>query len=146
MDHRRIYASPELNFYITPLYDSRKIYLYICIYFIQCLMNVILTYDFICISILSLSLEKYFSGLILDLRPANETSLQSNTLSHWLGANLESALTSLFLSFLLCTLPLSTCLCISFLPLLMLRIYSFMYWQSGTSDPLVLMLVVGVRS
>ena len=32
------------------------------------------------------------SGLILGLCPANETSLQSNAVSHWLGANLESAL------------------------------------------------------
>ena len=31
------------------------------------------------------------TGLILGLHPANE-SLQSNTVSHWLGANLESAL------------------------------------------------------
>ena len=31
------------------------------------------------------------TGLILGLGPANETSLQSNAVSHWLGANLESA-------------------------------------------------------
>ena len=38
---------------------------------------------------LSWSPQKH-SGLILGLRPANEkTSLQSNTVSHWLGANLE---------------------------------------------------------
>ena len=33
-------------------------------------------------------------------------------------------------------------LCITVLPLYMLRIYSFMYWKSGTSDLLVLMLFV----
>ena len=30
-----------------------------------------------------------FTGLILGVHAANETSLQSNTVSHWLGANLE---------------------------------------------------------
>ena len=32
------------------------------------------------------------TGLILGMRPVNETSLQSNAVSHWLGAILESAL------------------------------------------------------
>ena len=31
------------------------------------------------------------TGLILGLHPANEMSLQSNAVSQWLGANLESA-------------------------------------------------------
>ena len=34
----------------------------------------------------------YNSGMILGMGQANERSLQSNTVSHWLGANLESAL------------------------------------------------------
>ena len=33
-----------------------------------------------------------FSGLILGLRPANETLLQSNAVSHWQGPYLESVL------------------------------------------------------
>ena len=45
------------KFYTAPLYDNRKISLCICIHSIQCLIDVILTYDFICIFILSLSLE-----------------------------------------------------------------------------------------
>ena len=32
-----------------------------------------------------------YAGLILGLHQANETSLQSKTISHWLGTNLESA-------------------------------------------------------
>ena len=36
--------------------------------------------------------NKTNSELILGLRPAKETSLQSNAVSHWLDANLESAL------------------------------------------------------
>ena len=36
IDHRRIYASPELSSHIAPLYDNRKISLCICICFIQC--------------------------------------------------------------------------------------------------------------
>ena len=35
--------------------------------------------------------------LILVLRPVNETSLQSNAVSHWLGTNLESALSTLLI-------------------------------------------------
>ena len=46
--------------YTFYFYDSRKISLSICIYFIQCLINVILTYDFIWIFILSMSLESPF--------------------------------------------------------------------------------------
>ena len=56
IDHQRIYASPEQIFCIAPLYHSRKISLCICIYFIKCIINVILTYDFM-YKILSLSLE-----------------------------------------------------------------------------------------
>ena len=33
IDHRRIYASPELKFYITPLYDSRKISMYLYLFY-----------------------------------------------------------------------------------------------------------------
>ena len=36
--------------------------------------------------------RQHNSGLILGLRPGNETSLQSNAVAHWLGPNLESAL------------------------------------------------------
>ena len=32
------------------------------------------------------------SGLILGLRPVNETALLCNDVSHWLGTNIESAL------------------------------------------------------
>ena len=41
-----------------------------------------------------------YPGLILGLRPCSqrETSLQSNVVSHWLGANLESALNSFCVS------------------------------------------------
>ena len=46
-----------LHFYIAPIYDITKISLCICIYFIQSFMNVILYYDVICISILSVCLE-----------------------------------------------------------------------------------------
>ena len=50
MYHRRIYASPGLNkCSVTPLYDILIISLCVCIYFIQCLFNVTLTSDFICI-------------------------------------------------------------------------------------------------
>ena len=56
IDHRRIYASPELNFYIASPYESGKISQCFCCYFIWCFTNVILTYDFICI-VLSLFLE-----------------------------------------------------------------------------------------
>ena len=35
------------------------------------------------------------TGLILGLHSANETSLKSNTISRWLGANLESSLTNM---------------------------------------------------
>ena len=36
--------------------------------------------------------DKYKSGLIIGLRPANETALPCNNGSHWMGANLEAAL------------------------------------------------------
>ena len=108
IDHQCIYASPKQNFYIDPLYDGRKIFLCIHIFFIQGFMNVILTYDFICISILSLSLET---------APCSYHS----SYEHYLYR---------------CVL------CIAILSLFMLRIYSFMYWKSWTSNLLVLMSFV----
>ena len=42
INQRCMYAAPELNFYITLIYDSRMIYLYTCIYFIEYFMNVTL--------------------------------------------------------------------------------------------------------
>ena len=41
---------------------------------------------------LSQQIKTVHTGLILGLRPANETTLLCNDVSHWLGANLESAL------------------------------------------------------
>ena len=92
IDHRRIYASRELNFYIAPLYHSRKISLCICIYSIQC-NSYLWSYIYIYISVLSLSLEIPLC------------SYHSSYVHH----------------FYRCVL------CISILPLFMLRIYSFMY-------------------
>ena len=83
-------------------------YLYICIYFIQCFMNVILTYDFICIAIMLLSLEMPLCCF-------------KSSYEHYLYP---------------CVL------CTSVLLLSMLCIYLCMYWNSGASDLLVLMLFV----
>ena len=48
IDHWRIYASPELHFYIGPICDSRIMSLYTCIYFIECFINVtLLSYMYI---------------------------------------------------------------------------------------------------
>ena len=89
----------ELNSYIAPLYDSIKISLCICIYFIQC--------------------HSYFYTYICSIIVLRNTSL----------------------SFLY-ELSLSVCFMYVYLTFVMLHIYSSMYWKSGTSDLLVLMLFV----
>ena len=48
--------------------------------------------DIMLIIILLVQVSLYLAGLILGFSPANETSLQSNAISHWLSAKLESAL------------------------------------------------------
>ena len=79
----------------TAIFSSPSRYLYV---FVFIFMNAIVTYDFMCIPILSLSLEI-------------PLCLYHPSYEHYLYR---------------CVL------CISILPLSMLRIYSFMYWKSGT--------------
>ena len=67
IDHRRIYASPELNSHIAPLFDSRKISLCICIYLMQCHSHVWF-YMYICsILFLEIPLCSYHSSYELSL-------------------------------------------------------------------------------
>ena len=101
IDHRCIYPSPELNFYIAPLYDSRKIslFIYMCL-FLYTVFYERHSYLWFYMYIYSLSLE-------IPLCSYHSSD------EHYLYRCVS---------------------CISILPLLKLRIYTFMYWKSGTSD------------
>ena len=97
------------------MYDIRKISLCIRIYFIQCFMNVIFYYDFICISVLSLwleipvysnlsSYERYFNPRALCISIAPLLMLRIYPCMYWKSGTSDLLVLMFFLFYIVPTM------------------------------------------